>query len=180
VSFDFNNGTVFATASGVDDSGDDVLYTFRVYRGEEEYVAGPQLENTARIEVGFGPWTVSVVVDDDVSCDDAAEDSRCSLEVYVPHIDFLMHARGDVDGNGRQDVTDAVRILAFLFRGSSPPSCLAAADVNTDATVDVSDGIALLVFLFLDGEVPAFPFLSCGFSGNESDFLLGCDPVGCA
>jgi sugar lactone lactonase YvrE len=81
--------------------------------------------------------------------------------------------RGDVDGSGKIELTDAVRSLGFLFRGGATPPCFDAADVNDDGLVNISDPIAALQYLFLGASAPPAPFpergpdpspdgLSCG------------------
>jgi hypothetical protein len=82
--------------------------------------------------------------------------------------------RGDVDGDGRHLVTDAVRIFLYLFQGdASVEECLDAADVNDDGRVGIDDGIYLLNYLFRGGPrlEPPFPF--CGPDPTEDE--LGCE-----
>jgi hypothetical protein len=69
--------------------------------------------------------------------------------------------RGDTNGDGTVDISDAVHILAHLFRGSSP-DCLRAMEVNSDGTIDLSDAVSLLSHLFVGGTPPAPPFPGCG------------------
>jgi hypothetical protein len=56
--------------------------------------------------------------------------------------------RGDANGSGPVDISDAIFILGYLFLGSAKPQCLEACDVNNDAAIDISDGIALPGCLF--------------------------------
>lgn len=65
--------------------------------------------------------------------------------------------RGDADGIGDADITDAIFILGALFLGSEQPSCPDAADVDDSGTVDITDAINLLIYLFLGGAAPADP-----------------------
>jgi ELWxxDGT repeat protein len=59
--------------------------------------------------------------------------------------------RGDANGDGRRDVSDAIAILGCLFLGQACPPESCGIDVNSDAKADVSDVISLLEFLFLGG-----------------------------
>jgi len=59
--------------------------------------------------------------------------------------------RGDTDGNGTVELTDAVFILGYLFQGSTTPACLETADSDDNGKVDVSDAIRLLGWLFAGG-----------------------------
>ncbi len=63
---------------------------------------------------------------------------------------------GDVDQNGRLDITDPVLILSYLFRGGWQPR-RRLADANGDGSIDLSDCIALLRHLFDGKPLPASP-----------------------
>jgi hypothetical protein len=85
-----------------------------------------------------------------------------SLEFFI---------RGDVDGNGRRNIADAVA----LIRGWSghPIGCADAADVDDDGRVSVAD--VLVLFRYLFGQEPSLPipFRGCGF--DEVDDELDCE-----
>src|SRR5262245_55006126 len=70
--------------------------------------------------------------------------------------------RGDANGDGQIDLSDAVSILGFLFLAAAEPGCLASADVNGDGAVDVSDAVRHLTYSFLAGPPPETPFPACG------------------
>ncbi len=83
-------------------------------------------------------------------------------------------SRGDADGLGTANITDAVLILKYLFQGGlSPIGCMDAADVNDDGRISIADGIGLLRFLFGEGDAPAAPFPGCGW--DHTDDALGCE-----
>jgi PKD repeat protein len=77
--------------------------------------------------------------------------------------------RGDVDGSGMVDITDAVKVLNYLFLGFDPPQCLDAADVNDRGRVDISASISLLTFLFLGGTQPGVPFPTAGLDPTPDE-----------
>jgi len=79
--------------------------------------------------------------------------------------------RGDSNADGTTDISDAVRILGFLFVGAPMNDCLDGADVNDDGKVDISDPVRLLGFLFLGSERPPDPFSACEVdsTGDELD-----------
>jgi len=88
--------------------------------------------------------------------------------------------RGDPNVDGTTDISDAIALLGFLFRGGAAPSCLDSADTNDDGRLDISDGIGLLNFLFRDGASPAPPgptTAPCGVDPQRPGSLdnLGCD-----
>ena len=63
--------------------------------------------------------------------------------------DFI---RGDVDGSGRVDISDAIFILNYLFAGGASPRCEDAADANDDGKIEIADAINILSFLFTGGK----------------------------
>jgi len=81
--------------------------------------------------------------------------------------------RGDADGTGALDVTDAIRVFFTLFIEPEDSPCPDAADANDDGEIDLSDGIFILSFGFLGGPQPPAPFPLCG-PDPTSDPLLPC------
>ena len=59
--------------------------------------------------------------------------------------------RGDIDGSGQIDITDAISLLGSLFSEGEPPICLPVADCNRDGNVDITDPVTVLVYLFQGG-----------------------------
>lgn len=80
--------------------------------------------------------------------------------------------RGDADANGELQLTDAVRVLGFLFLGTERPGCLEAADADDNGEVQITDAVRILGFLF-SGSAPPLP---PGPPGSP----CGPDPVGSA
>lgn len=78
--------------------------------------------------------------------------------------------RGDVDGNGSVEITDAIRLLNYLFLGGDPPTCLDAADVADSGSIDISGAISILNYLFLGGRPPAIPFPNQGLDPTEDRY----------
>ncbi len=85
-------------------------------------------------------------------------------------IDFI---RGDSNGDGEVNISDAQHCLQWLFLAGSEPECLAAADTNDDEGIDITDPIRILEFLFLAGEEPPPPFSQ---PGSDPTPGLGCGP----
>jgi hypothetical protein len=85
-----------------------------------------------------------------------------------------VYRRGDADGNGQVELTNAVGTLGFLFQGFREPACLDAADSNDSGVVDIGDAINTLNVLFLGtGEIPTPGILECGV--DPTDDALSCD-----
>lgn len=86
--------------------------------------------------------------------------------------------RGDVNGDTRQDLTDAVVTLGHLFLGSGPLDCDDAADVNDDGKIDISDPVRLLNHLFGGDAAPPAPYP--GLGEDPTADALNCGAVdGC-
>jgi hypothetical protein len=100
--------------------------------------------------------------------DGTARSSNDSLPVGLPLTGFR---RGNGNGDGQVDLSDAVYVLSWLFSGGPVPPCLESANSNGSSVVDIGDPIYLLTFLFQGGSPPPAPFPGCG---------TGPAPNGCA
>ena len=80
--------------------------------------------------------------------------------------------RGDVRGDGRVNISDAVTLLLHLFRGESL-RCRDAADVGDDGSIRIDDAVAILEYLFLLGQAPKPPFPMPGRDPSDDD--LDCE-----
>lgn len=89
--------------------------------------------------------------------------------------------RGDLNADGAADLSDAVRILNWLFLGEAAPGCIAAANSNGDGGIDICDPLNLLFFAFAGGPAPLAPYPACGQSTSATDVALGCatPPANC-
>lgn len=77
----------------------------------------------------------------------------------------VLFRRGDVDSSGTLDLTDALRVLGYLFLGSGEPDCLETADADDSGRVELTDALRILNYLFLGGLVlppPGPPPFECG------------------
>jgi hypothetical protein len=76
---------------------------------------------------------------------------------YAQGFDALCFIRGDVNRDGKLDISDPIALLNSKFLGIGSVD-LRAADANSDGSTDISDAVYLLTFLFLDGPAPSTPF----------------------
>ncbi len=88
--------------------------------------------------------------------------------------------RGDADADGRLAITDAIRVLGWLFSSGEIPSCRETADFDNDGRVALDDPVGLLYFLFSNGRPPAAPGAPdrpCGADPDPKDSPghLGCE-----
>jgi hypothetical protein len=90
----------------------------------------------------------------------------------------LTYARGDCNPDRKVDISDALRILGYLFLGSEVPPCLEACDGDDSGDLSISDAISLLGYLFLGSSPPPAPGPECGVDPSPSD--LGCEQSPCA
>ncbi|MBI4606994.1 MAG: metallophosphoesterase [Planctomycetes bacterium] len=70
--------------------------------------------------------------------------------------------RGDSNGDGDVDVSDAVATLLYLFAGDPLPPCEASLDADDDGELSLSDAVRVLRYLFLASPSLAAPFYYCG------------------
>jgi len=102
----------------------------------------------------------------------------CIGEVTPPGTRFH---RGDGDDNGKLELTDAVRILGYLFLGATPPTCFDAADADDNGLIQLTDAVRILGYLFLGQAPPAPPGPpgeACGLDADAEDPDLGCESYG--
>ena len=83
--------------------------------------------------------------------------------------------RGDVNGDGGVDISDAITTLDYLFTGGTI-NCENSADSNDDGAINVADGIALLGYLFSGAAAPPPPFDACGIDPTPD--ALECENYG--
>ena len=82
--------------------------------------------------------------------------------------------RGDVDASGGLNITDALRILGFLYLGWPEPGCLDAADSDDSGSVELTDAVLLLELLFVgDRTLPGPGATLCGFDATPD--TIGCE-----
>lgn len=82
--------------------------------------------------------------------------------------------RGDVNGDGGVDISDAISLHFFLFTGGAPPRLgLDAADFDDDGYVNNGDTVQLTNFLFLNGPEPAEPFPESGADATPPPAVVG-------
>ena len=103
---------------------------------------------------------------EDCDFDGMPDEEPCEFERFV---------RGDADGSGGVDLSDAIRILGVLFLGSDDLPCDEAGDVDWDFELAITDAILILGHLFLGERVPALLRETC----EVTDETLGCDQSTC-
>ena len=97
----------------------------------------------------------------------------------VPDECGTLYIRGDVNGDGSVDLTDAVLILDFVATVGTQPTCFLSADVNGDAMVNLADGVSIVTFLAGTGPPPGVPYPDCGFEPQPESGLTCDQPPVC-
>ncbi|MBI4585559.1 MAG: IPT/TIG domain-containing protein [Planctomycetes bacterium] len=81
-------------------------------------------------------------------------------------------SRGDANGDGLLDISDAVYLLNALFLGGPAPPCPDAADADDDGAVEMNDAVFFLLARFAGGEPPPAPYPDPGVDPTPD--LLEC------
>ena len=87
--------------------------------------------------------------------------------------DGTTFVRGESNGDGTIDFSDAITILNFLFAAGDPGNCLKALDANDDGNIDVSDAIRVLTALFNGARAIPQPHPEAGLDPTPDE--LPCD-----
>lgn len=95
------------------------------------------------------------------------------VDGVIQIIDQPTFIRGEVNGDGRVDIADAVVVTLYVSNLWSGPICEAAFDVDDNGSIQLTDGIYLLSFQFLDGPAPPAPFPLPGMDSTPP--FLPCD-----
>jgi len=61
---------------------------------------------------------------------------------------------GDVSGDGKVDVGDAVYVVNYLFRAGPAPDPIEMGDVNADGNCTIGDSVYLITYIFRGGPAP--------------------------
>ena len=116
------------------------------------------------------PYSVVFHVDDGRD----STDTDSVLITVVPYDVSPSTMSGDVNGDGRIDVADAVFIVNYLFQGGPPSNPPAAMDINGDCFTGLSDLIWLLNYLYRHGPPPQIRCLPGDF--NYDGYVNLLDP----
>jgi len=80
----------------------------------------------------------------------------------------------DSNGDGDNNLTDAVFTLRHLFAQGVGPSCQVSADCNSDGDLNLTDAVFNLNFLFNQGAAPANPYPACDAGSAEECAVATC------
>ena len=108
-------------------------------------------EANPKLNFSEGTHQIRICVYDDYQAQ-AYDDVSVTIEPYEG--EFI---RGDCNGDEGIDISDAVKILFFLFLGNTV-DCQDACDADDLGSVTITDAIFVLQFLFSNGPIPLSPY----------------------
>ena len=76
-----------------------------------------------------------------------------SLEPAPSPADDCCVLPGDVNHDGKFDISDLTYYVKYMFQGGEAPVCLAEADLNKDCQLDIADMTEWVCWLFMDCSV---------------------------
>jgi hypothetical protein len=113
-------------------------------------------------------------------CESLLSSPKNGRTADAPCVEGDQFKRGDADGSGKLDLTDAISTLQFLYMGYTAPSCKDAADTDDSGNLDLTDAISSLQFQFMGGTPPAAPGpTTCGADPTPGDEYTDCTYPGC-
>ncbi len=183
---DLGGKDIFARTAVAEDA---CMAVAAVLRAEEKMVLQPsgtqriaRFSIRAKVPEDGSPATISLkFIDDPTQCDiciggnavfnAVTFDSRAihigkglSVRDATISIGPTAFRRADVNSDEREDVSDVISTICYLFLGGEEPTCLKTADVNDDGRIDITDALVTLTDLFdpSAGDVLAPPGFRCG------------------
>jgi hypothetical protein len=88
--------------------------------------------------------------------------------------------RGAVCGEATLDLSDAIRLLGYLFLGDAEPPCLDAADADDSGSLEITDAVRVLGYLFLGAAAPPDPGpTTCGPDPTADELECATPPEAC-
>jgi len=94
-------------------------------------------------------------------------------ELSIAEVSQPTFIRGDFNATGNADISDAVAIVDYLFRGGAPPFCEDSADVDDSGVVNLSDSVYLLDHLFRGQTKPPSPYPEAGVDPTGDALTCG-------
>ncbi len=159
-------------------AGDELELTGFEFHDGLRVIFGQATEAAARFDEATDPTRIVVTIPDlppgptsiIVRNIDGKESNRVVFTIAPPAPRFV---RGDANLDTLVDLSDAVKILAHLFRGVAV-SCEDALDADDNGGLNVTDALTVLEYIFRNGARPPAPFPLRGVDPTAGD-PLGCD-----
>jgi hypothetical protein len=94
----------------------------------------------------------------------------------VPIVVADPFVRGDANGDGAIDISDALRVLLHLFTGRLLVACDDHGDADDNGSLQVTDAVRILDYLFRVGDGPPPPFPDPGLDATPDGNACGNAP----
>ncbi len=108
---------------------------------------------------GTGPDTlkVAVIIGGTPSTGNFAQLTATFDRAYkFMRLNKLMYCRcGDADGNTSLNISDAVRLINFIFAGAAAPNPICRGDADGNGAINISDAVRLINYIFAGAAAPA-------------------------
>ncbi len=116
------------------------------------------------------PWHRPGVVEVTVRNTDGRSAPPADFTILPPPPQFI---RGDANTDEQLDVSDAVKVVRYLFSGATI-TCLDAGDANDDEVINITDAVYVLEHLYRGAAAPPAPYPLRG-GDPEGGAALGCE-----
>ena len=143
-------GSIYGFSVSTDDSDPAELLTLEEVRAVFE-----------SLSLSFQPRPLVYLPDSPRARDIAAAWANPDFPIYGLPAGNLFR-RGDVNGDGPLDITDALSLLQYLFQRGSVPSCRKAADSDDNGGINIGDAVLILQQILGRAQSIAPPFPGCG------------------
>jgi subtilisin family serine protease len=108
---------------------------------------GSPNQNPSHQYDGIGVYDVTLTV----------STAEYSVDLTMPGYITVYPERGDADGNGTVNISDAVHIVEWVFKGGPAPDPLEIGNSNCDGNVNIADGVFIIDYVFKGGPAPGCP-----------------------
>ncbi len=72
----------------------------------------------------------------------------------LTHVPPIIYVKGDADGSGAVDISDAVFLINYIFSAGVPPDPIFLGDADCSGAIDISDVVYLINYIFSGGPAP--------------------------
>jgi hypothetical protein len=81
-------------------------------------------------------------------------DGKDTVSTPIDSVHVQLAMRGDANGSGGINISDAVFMITYIFSGGPAPNPLWAGDPNCDGAANISDAVYLIAYIFAGGSPP--------------------------
>jgi hypothetical protein len=147
VSYVFGKGDIIAAD---DDDCDNITYLFESVVPEPVGTYSLDANSGEFLFTAAWPEDAGVIYEFCVGATDGHDTADCCFLVEV----WTDNYPGDVNFMDEVNISDAVFLVNYIFRGGMAPVNMNWADVNADCSVNISDAVYLIAYIFLEGPAP--------------------------